>query len=163
MDSFTSARTKTVQTTDRTEGVDGRWLALQRAVAIGMIVVLAAPMVLIARTFIPPLAIAGTLFAVALVLTWVRPRASAITIGLFASLWLLFQLLNLPQVVPDLTRPSATLFFLITVAMLVFGIAGLVGLVGVLRRLSGRIAVRTLQAVGAVMIGSVVFSLLAGL
>lgn len=95
-----------------------------------------------------------------LTLTWLRPRTGAIGVGVLAGLWLLLQLANLSMVIPDLTRPSATLFFLITLGMLVFGVAGLVG---VLRRASGRIAVRTLQALFAEMLADGILSLLAGL
>lgn len=153
----------TTRATARTEAVDARWLNLHRTVAVGMIVVLAAPMVVVLRQLVPPLAVASVLFAVALAITWPRPRAGAIGVGVLAGLWLLLQLANLPRVIPDLTRPSATLSFLITLGMLVVPATGLVGLVGVLRHASGRTAVRTLQAAGAVLAGGVVLGLLAGL
>lgn len=156
----TAEDTTTDRSTARIEDVDDSWLLLQRVVAVGMIVVLATPMVVVLRQFIPPLAVATTLFAVALALTWFRPRAGAIGVGVLAGLWLLLQLANLSMVIPDLTRPSATLFFLITLGMIAFGVAGLVGLVGVLRRGSGRIAVRTVQLLAAVMLAGGALSLL---
>lgn len=145
------------------EELDDSWLTLQRSVAVGMIVVLATPMVVVLQQFIPPLAIAGLLFAVALALTWVRPWAGALGIDALAGLWLVWQLVSLSMVIPDLTRPSATLFFMITLGMLVFGAAGLVGLVGALRRASGRLAVRTLQTVVVVLVGGLAISLVASL
>ena len=131
MNSFTGEGEEPVRTTTQIEDV-ARWLTLQRIVAVGMIAVLAAPMVLIAQQFIPPLAITGLLFTVTLALTWVRPRAGAIGIGVLSGLWLLLQLVNYSLVIPDLVRPSATVSFFITLGMLVFGIAGVVGLVGVI-------------------------------
>lgn len=161
----TTTRTEdqTAQRITRTEGMSGRWVTLQRAVAIAMLVILAAPMVLIAQQIIPPLIVAGVLFAVALGLTWLRPRTGAIVVGVLAGLWLLLQLANFSLVISDLTQPSAMVSFLITLGMLVFGIAGVVGLAGVLRRMSGRIATRTLQASGAAMLGGLLLGLLASL
>ncbi|WP_101295970.1 hypothetical protein [Halegenticoccus soli] len=78
-------------------------------------------------------------------------------------MWLLVQLANLSMVVPDLVRRSAALFFLITLGMLMFSVAGLVGLVGVLWRWAGTLAVRTLQAVVAVMVGGTALSVMASL
>ena len=154
---------QTTKTTTQTEGMDARWLTLQRTVAAAMIVVVAIPQVVIVQEFIPPLAVVGVLFAVALVLTWLRPRAAAVGVGVLAGLWMLLNLANFSQVIVDLVQPSATLFFMVTLAMLVLGIAGFVGLIGVLRGASGRIAVRTLQAGGAVLFGGLLLSLLASL
>jgi hypothetical protein len=163
MNSFTNEGEETVRITTQTEDVDARWLTLQRIVAVGMIAVLSAPMILITQQFIPPLAVTGLLFTVTLVLTWVRPKAGAIGIGVLSGLWLLLQLANYSLVIPDLVRPSATVSFFITLGMLVFGIAGVAGLVGVVRRMSGRIAIRTLQVVGIVLLGGFVLSLLVNL
>lgn len=157
------AEDQTAKTTTQTEGMDARWLTLQRTVAAAMIVVVAVPQVVIVQEFIPQLTIAGVLFAVALALTWLRPRAAAVGVGVLAGLWMLLNLANFSQVVVDLVRPSATLFFMLTLTMLVLGVAGLVGLVGVVRRTSGRLAVRTLQAGGAVLFGGLLLSLLTGL
>jgi hypothetical protein len=154
---------QTTKTTTQAEGMDARWLTLQRTVAAAMIVVVAIPQVVIVQEFIPPLAIVGVLFVVALAFTWLRPRAAAVGVGALAGLWLLLNLANVSQVIVDLVRPSATLFFMVTLAMLVLGVAGLVGLVGVVRRTSGRLAVRTLQAGGAVLLGGLLLSLLADL
>lgn len=143
-------------------GIDPRWLLLLRTVAVGMIIVLAIPMVAILHQFIPPLGIAGLLFALMLVLTWLRPRIGAIGIGVLSGFWLFTQLVNLSQVIPDLTRPSVTFQFIVTVGMIVFSVAGLIGLVGVLREIPGHIARRTTQAIGVIMLGSLIFSVLSG-
>ncbi|WP_404450640.1 hypothetical protein LG329_09805 [Virgibacillus necropolis] len=139
------------------------WLTLQRIVAIAMIVVNAIPMVFILKQFIPPLAIANVLFIIVLLLTWLRPRAGAIGIGVLSVLWMLLNLVNFSQVIPDITRPSETLFFLVTIAHLLLPVAGIVGFIGVLKSASDKIAYRTLGIIGAVMIGSLVFSLLVSL
>lgn len=111
-----------------------RWARFQAGVAGGMIVVLALPMVAISRAFLPPLAIAVALFAIPLGLMTVRPRASAIAVGVLSAVWLLLQLANLPRVAPDLMRPEATLNFLVTLGMVVLPLAGVAGLVGTVRR-----------------------------
>lgn len=160
---FNTGTEETALTTTESQAADATWLTLQRVVAGGMLVVLATPMVVVLQRFIPPLAIAGVLFAVALGGTWLRPRAGAIGVGVLAGLWLLLQVANYTLVLADLTRPSETLFFMVTLGMLVVPAAGLVGLVGVLRGASGRIAVRTLQVVGVAMLGGLAVSLLAGL
>lgn len=162
MSSVTSEREESPRTTARTESVETQWLTLQRAVAAGMIVVLALPMVYL-QQIVPPLAVVGGLFVVALASTWLRPRAAAIGIGVLAGGWFILQLINISKVIVDITQPSETLFFMITLGMLVGPIAGVVGLVGVVRRAHGRIAVRTLQAAGIVLLGSLALSLLAGL
>ncbi len=156
--------TKTEETAQTVaESQDAQWLTLQRAVAAGMIVVLATPMVAVRQQLFPPLVVTGALFAVMLGLTWLRPRVAAGSIGVLAGLWLLLQFANLALVIPDLARPSATLPFMITLGMLVVPAAGLVGLIGVLRRASGRIAERTLQAGVTAMLCGLIVSLLAGL
>lgn len=138
--------------------IDGRWVTLQRTVAVCMVVVLALPMVLFLEQFVPPLGVVSMLFALAFVLTWVRPRAGAIGIGVLSGFWLVTQVANYSLVIPDLMRPSETRFFLITLGMIVFSTAGVVGLVGAVRAFPGHIAVRTLQAVGVILVGSVTFS-----
>lgn len=92
-----------------------------------------------------------------------KVEKGAIGVGILAGLWLMLQMANLSMVVPDLTRPSATLFFLITLGMIAFGVADLVGLVGVLRRAPGRIAVRTVQLLDIVMLAGGALSPLARL
>lgn len=150
--------TEHAQSTDGPGSLDSSWVTLQRSVALCMIAVLAAPMVLFLEQFVPPLGIASILFGLALALTWIRPRVGAIGIGILSALWLLSQMANYPQVIPDLTRPSETLFFIITIGMLVFSTAGVVGLIGTLRGSSGQTAVRTLQVAALIIVGSLFLS-----
>lgn len=139
------------------------WVTLQRSVAVGMIVVLAAPMVLVASRVIPPLLVPAGLFALGLGITWLRPRGGAIGIGVLSALWLVSQILNVSRVLPELTRPSATVPFLITLGMVTIPAAGAAGLAGALRRASGHVAVRTLQALSAILAVGVVVAVVAAL
>lgn len=152
-----------VRSPDPLDTLDARWVTLQRAVAVCMIVILAIPMVVFLERFVPPLGVASILFGLAFALTWIRPRIGAIGIGVLSALWLLTQVANYPRVIPDLTRPSETPFFFITIGMLVFSIAGVVGLIGVLRTSPGHIAVRTLQIAGIILVGSLLLSVLMNL
>lgn len=156
---FLTGNEKTVTLRD----ADAQWVTLQRAVAVAMIVVLATPMVVVLQGFIPPLAVMGGLFAVALGLTWIRPQTGAIGVGVLSTLWLVLQLANFSLVITDLLHPSATLSFMITLGMVVVPTVGLIGLLGVLRHASGQLATRTLQAGGIVLLGGFILSLLAGL
>ncbi len=139
---------------------DPRWLTLQRAVAVGMILTFVAVLLLAPHLLDVPLAPA-TLFAVALALTWWRPRGAAIGIGILAALWLLTQIVTIRALLPDLARPDNTQLFVITLAMLVVPIAGVGGLVGLLRRRSGRIATTVLQATGLVMLAGALVGVVA--
>lgn len=125
-----------------------------------MIVVLVIPMVLFFERVIPPLGIASALFGLAFIGTWIRPREAGISVGIFSALWMVGQIVNYQQVVPDLLRPEQSLFFMITVGMIVFCAAGIIGLVGLLKIISGTIAIRTLQIGGLIMVGSLLLSIL---
>lgn len=148
------------QAQSQIQEADMQWLTLQRAVAIGMVIVVLIPMVIVLQQIIPPLAVAGVLFSTSFALTWFRPRAAALAIGVISALWLLFQLANFPQVLSILTLPSETLFFFATLSTLVLPIAGLVGLIGLVMDLSDTLAIRTLQATGIVLLGGIVVALL---
>lgn len=151
--------------TDRTETLrhaDPRWLLLQRTVAAAMIVTLLSPMLVVVQRLIPPLAVPAVLFALLLALTTWRPRGSAIAIGSLSGVWLLLQVANLSRVVPDLLRPEDTIGFVITVAMLVVPVAGGVGLVGMLRRASGRFASATLATAGGLLGSALLGGVIAG-
>lgn len=145
------------------EVLDPSWITLQRAVAICMIIVLAIPMIVFVEQVIPPLGIASILFGLAFVGTWIRPREAAIGIGIVSSFWLVTQVANYQQVVPDLLRPEQSLFFLTAVGMIAFSAAGVIGLIGVVKSISGNVAIRTLQMVGLIMVGSLLFSILSSL
>ncbi|WP_227377963.1 hypothetical protein [Haladaptatus halobius] len=148
------------QTPSQIQEANIQWLTLQRAVALGMVIVVLIPMVIVLQQVIPPLAVAGVLFGTAFALTWRRPRAAALAIGVVSVLWLLFQLANFSQVFSILTLPSETLFFLATLSTLVLPIAGLVGLLGLVMELSDTLAIRTLQATGIVLLGGIAVALL---
>lgn len=152
---------QTSQTATQIEDLDVQWLTLQRAVAVGMVIVVLIPMVVVLQQVIPPLAVAGVLFTGAFILTWLRPRAGALGTGVISGLWLLWQLVNLPQVLPVLMQPSEALFFLATLSTLVLPTAGLIGLAGLMTDLSDTFAIRTLQATGIVLLGGIVLALLA--
>ncbi|GAA5064010.1 hypothetical protein ACFFQF_18175 [Haladaptatus pallidirubidus] len=151
---------QTTQTPSQIQEASMQWLTLQRAVAIGMVIVVLIPMVIVLQQVIPPLAVAGVLFGTAFVFTWLRPRAAALAIGVVSVLWLLFQLSNFSQVFSILTLPSETLFFLATLSTLVLPIAGLVGLLGLVMELSDTLAIRTLQATGIVLLCGIAVALL---
>lgn len=140
---------------------DPRWLTLQRSVAVGMILTFVAVLLLAPQLLGVPLVPAG-LFALALALTWWRPRSAAIGIGILATLWLLTQMVTIRALLPDLARPDDTELFVITLAMLVVPIAGAGGLVGLLRRGSGRIATTVLQAMGLVVLAGALVGVVAG-
>jgi plastocyanin len=140
---------------------DPRWLTLQRGVAVGMILTFVAVRLLAPQLLGVPLVPAG-LFAVALALTWWRPRGAAIGIGILATLWLLTQIVTIRALLPDLARPDDTDLFVTTVAMLVVPIAGVAGLVGLLGRRSGRIATTVLQATGVIVLAGALVGVVAG-
>jgi plastocyanin len=143
----------------RTAGVklvDPRWLMLQRSVAIGMIVAFAAVMGLVAQAVVPPLAIGAIAFALPLVLMRSRPKGAAIAIGVLSVLWVLFTLPVPGAVIDDLLQPEEVVEFMVTLALLVLPLAGVVGLIGILRRSAAVIATRTMQATIALVVAGAV-------
>lgn len=140
--------------------LDRRWLTLQRGVAVGMILTFVAVLLLAPHLLGVPL-VPASLFAVALALTWWRPRGAAIGIGILAALWLLTQIVTIRALLPDLARPDDTSLFVITLAMLVVPIAGVAGLIGLLRRGSGRLATTVLQAMGLVVLAGALIGVVA--
>ncbi|MBA2528680.1 MAG: cupredoxin domain-containing protein [Euzebyales bacterium] len=144
--------TRQPDTTGDTPPVGDRWVTLQRSVATAMIAAFGFIMAFVARAFVPPLAVAGVLFAVPLALSGWRRRGPAIAIGVLAAIWLLFQVANAAMVVPDLADPADTAAFILTFAVIAVPVAGVVGLVGLLRRASGSVATRTLQTAGAAIV-----------
>lgn len=153
---------KRVDRTGDDVSVGDRWVTLQRSVATAMIAAFVFIMAFVAQTLVPPLAVAGVLFAVPLALTAWRRRGPAIAIGVLAAIWLLFQIANASMVIPDLADPAATVSFIATFALIAVPVAGVVGLVGLLRQASASIATRTLQAAGAVMVLAVGVGVVAG-
>lgn len=150
-------------TTLAREDPDHRWIRLLRLVAVGELVVFVGIMLLVRRQFIPPLAVASALFATGAALTVVRPRVGATAIGCVATLWLGSNIAFASQVVPDLLAVDVVEIFLPTFAMNILAATGLVGLVGVLRRARGVVAVTTQRvAIALVGVGTVV-SVMAGL
>lgn len=144
----------------RPQDPDRRWFRLQGSVAAGMILALIT-MMAISQEFIRPFAVEIALFGIPLALMRARPRAAAIWIGIVSALRALFSLLN-PTLVEDLTYPADTGLFIVTVAMVVLPLAGVIGLVGVLRRASGRAAGRTLQGAGALVLVAIAVGVVAG-
>jgi plastocyanin len=144
----------------RPQDPDRRWFRLQGSVATGMILALIT-MMAISQEFIRPFAVEIALFGIPLALMRARPRAAAIWIGIVSALRALFSLLN-PTLVEDLTYPADTGLFIVTVAMVVLPLAGVIGLVGVLRRASGRAAGRTLQGAGALVLVAIAVGVVAG-
>lgn len=128
---------------------------------MGMIATYLVIMGLIAQTILPPLAIPAVLFAISLALTRARPRASAVAIGVLSALWLLAGVVRAPQVIDGLVRPASGLPFLVTLAFQVLSLGGVVGLIGSLRRASGRAASRTLQVVAAALLSGAVVMVVA--
>lgn len=144
----------------RPQDPDRRWFRLQGSVATGMILALIT-MMAISQEFIRPFAVEIALFGIPLALMRARPRAAAIWIGIVSALRALFSLLN-PTLVDDLTYPADTGLFIVTVATVVLPLAGVIGLVGVLRRASGRAAGRTLQGAGALVLIAIAIGVVAG-
>ncbi len=144
----------------RPQDPDRRWFRLQGSVATGMILALIT-MMAISQEFIRPFAVEIALFGIPLALMRARPRAAAIWIGIVSALRALFSLLN-PTLVDDLTYPADTGLFIVTVAMVVLPLAGVIGLVGVLRRASGRAADRTLQGAGVLVLIAIAVGVVAG-
>lgn len=141
--------------------VTDRWVGLQRGVAVGMVLTFVAVLVVAPELLDVPLAPAA-LFAVALALTWWRPRGAAIAIGVLASLWLVTQVVTIGALLPDLARPQDTALFVVTLAMLVVPAAGVVGLVGMLRRSSGHVATNVLRGTGLVLLAGALVGVAAG-
>jgi plastocyanin len=144
----------------RPQDPERRWFRLQGSVAVGMILVVITVMA-ISQAFIRPFAVEIALFGIPLALLRARPRAAAISIGILSVLRTLINLLN-PTVVDDLTYPADTGFFILAAAMVVLPLAGVIGLVGVLRRASGRAADRTLQGAGGLLLLAIAVGGVAG-
>lgn len=142
-------------------GGDG-WVTVQRFVAGALIATFVYIMAFVAQAFVGPLAAFAAVFAIPLALTWWRRRGPAIAIGVLAAIWLLLQIVNASQVLPDLTDPAATGSFIGTFPQVVVPIAGIVGLVGLVRRASATTATRTLQVTGAVLVLAAGVSIVAG-
>lgn len=140
---------------------DLRWLSLQRGVAVGMVLTFVAVLLLAPQILDVPL-VPAALFAVALALTWWRPRGAAIAVGVLATLWLVTQVVTIRALLPDLARPQDTALFVITLAMLIVPTAGAVALVGMLRRSSGHIATIVLQGTGLVLLAGALVGVVAG-
>jgi plastocyanin len=140
---------------------DPRWLSLQRGVAAGMVLIFVAVLLLAPQILDVPL-VPAALFAVAFALTGWRPRGGAIAIGVLATLWLVTQVVTIRALLPDLARPQDTALFVITLAMLIVPTAGVVGLVGMLRRSSGHIATRVLQSTSLILVAGALVGVVAG-
>lgn len=152
-------------TPDRADDIDTRasaardpWVLLERVVAGGMPVTFILTMVAVAQQVIRPLVVIGTIFAIALVLSLWRSRGAAIAIGVLASLYLVMMLAMDPVLVPTLSDPGDVGPFVTTVAQVLLSATGAVGLVGLLRRSAGSVAVRVLQVAGGVLAIAVVAS-----
>ncbi|QBI18469.1 hypothetical protein ER308_02070 [Egibacter rhizosphaerae] len=139
------------------------WVTLQRAVALGQVLVFTGIMLLVRGQLIPPLAVATALFAAAGLLSLRAPRTGAVTVGILAALWLASNVAFAAQVVPDLAAVSIIEIFVPTFAMNVLAIAGTLGLVGSLLRSTGMAARYIGWVVGAVLATGIATSLIAGL
>lgn len=140
---------------------DLRWVSLQRGVAVGMVLTFVAVLLLAPERLDVPL-VPAALFTVALALTWWRPRGAAIAIGELATLWLVTQLVTIRALLPDLARPQDAALFATTLAMLTIPTAGVVGLVGMLRRSAGHIATIVLKGTGLVLLAGALLGVAAG-
>jgi plastocyanin len=143
--------------------LDRRWVVLQAVVAVGMIMSFGAVMLFVAGEVIVPLVVGAVLFAVPLGLMAVRRRPAAVAIGVIAGLWLVASIVQSGEVLDGLANPAATADFLVTLSFQVFSVAGVAGLVGVLRRAPGRAARYLLATCGLVLVlaaaGSVALAL----
>lgn len=142
--------------------LDRRWVRLQRLVATGEVVVFVAIMLLVRGRFIPPLAIASLLFAAGATVTVRWARAGAIVVGLMSTLWLGLNIAFASQVIPDLLAIEVTEIFVPTFAMNVLAGAGVMGMVGALRRVRGGVAAVTQFATVAIVAVATVASVVAG-
>lgn len=149
--------------TPATRSLDRRWVRLQRAIAVGEIIVFAGIMLFVQGRFIPPLAMAAGLFAAGALLSLRAPRAGAITVGVISILWLGLNIAFASQVIPDLLAVAVTEIFVPTFAMNVLAAAGSVGLVGSVRRASGTAAASTGWAGAGLLVAGIVVSVVAGL
>lgn len=131
--------------------LDARWVRLQRFVALGEVAVFAGIMLFVRGQFIPPLAVASLLFAAGAAATLRVRRAGAIAVGAISTLWLGSNIAFASQVIPDLLAIEVTEIFLPTFAMNVLAAAGVVGLVGALRRAQGTVAATTRSAAVALI------------
>lgn len=152
-------------TPDRADDLDTRasttrdpWVLLERVVAGGLPVTFILTMVAVAQQVIRPLLVIGTIFAVTLLLSLWRSRGAAIAIGVLASLYLVMMLAMDPVLVPNLSDPGDIGPFVTTVAQVLLSATGAVGLVGLLRRSAGTVAVRVLQVAGGVLAVAVAVS-----
>lgn len=145
-------------TPDRADDLDTRasaprapWVLLERVVAGGLPITFILTMVAVAQQAIRPLMVIGSIFAVTLVLSLWRSRGAAIAIGVLASLYLVMLLAMDPVLVPNLSDPGDVGPFVTTVAQVLLSATGAVGLVGLLRRSAGTVAIRVLQVAGGVL------------
>lgn len=145
--------TSTAQT-----GIDHRWVRLEVVVAAG----LAAVMLLVARTVVVPLAVGAALLCLAAAATVRWPRAGALAIGGLAALQTVGNVANLSLVLDDVSRPALSASFLVTFALQVVPLVGVVGIVGVLCRAPGRMASVALLAGAGLLAAGLVVGLLGG-
>lgn len=145
-------------TPDRADDLDTRssaprdpWVLLERVVAGGLPITFILTMVAVAQQAIRPLMVIGSIFAVTLLLSLWRSRGAAIAIGVLASLYLVMLLAMDPVLVPNLSDPGDVGPFVTTVAQVLLSATGALGLVGLLRRSAGTVAVRVLQVAGGVL------------
>lgn len=128
-----------------------RWVGLQRAVAVGQVVVFASIMLLVRGQLIPPLAVAAGVFAAGALASLRAPRSGAVIVGGMSALWLASNIAFASQVIPDLLAVAESQIFVPTFAMNVLAVAGTLGLAGAVWRLPGRIAAYALWIAGAVL------------
>lgn len=149
--------TSTAQT-----GIDHRWVRLEVVVAAGLVAAFAAVMLLVARTVVVPLAVGAALLCLAAAATVRWPRAGALAIGGLAALQTVGNVANLSLVLDDVSRPALSASFLVTFALQVVPLVGVVGIVGVLCRAPGRMASVALLAGAGLLAAGLVVGLLGG-
>jgi plastocyanin len=120
-----------------------RWLPVQQAVAVVLIVTLAAFQMIVAGTVIPPIVVVMVLFLLAGLATLKRPRGGSIAIGVLSLLTLLA---FIPDIVRDLRDPDSAFTFVLTGLATVTVVVGAIGGAFVLTRRTAPSARRGLSA-----------------
>lgn len=103
----------------------GRWLPVQQAVVVAIVLTFIALQAIVIRSIVPPFVVVMVLFLIAGFVSLKRPRAGSITIGVLS---LLALVAFVPDIVRDLGDPASAFTFVLTglatVAVLVGTVVG---------------------------------------
>jgi plastocyanin len=134
---------------EQTELTVAHWLPVQRGVAWTVVAAGLFLQGVMARTVIVPVLVLMAIFAIAGAVSFRRPRAGVITIGV---LGLLSVLAFLPDIFRDMARPESAFTFVVTGVITVAALIGVVGGAATLLRRDPPGLHSTVPAIGVVAV-----------